>query len=336
MSKAIGGFFQLETAAQRPDSLWQHWLPADTVAVLTRYNARSAMHARLLALDCRRCWLPAYSCTALADAVPVTTETLFYPQDESLAPTAELFAQLQADDAVLVINYFGMPPTAATLARIQQHRHCHWFEDRAHSLAAGDSAWGDDVLYSPRKLCGVPDGGLLFARSRPTQIPGPASLPPPDHFAEPALLRLQEQVDSSTSHSFARYQQIEQAMRADDRAMSELSSAMLQSLPWRPLVQQRRQNYQFLQQQLVGISWLGELGEHTPSHFVIRHPDVEHLTNRLHQQKIYGQRHWRELAAPATFTQAHDLGQQLLSLPCDHRYDLDDMAAIVRALEPLL
>ncbi|HXQ46960.1 MAG TPA: hypothetical protein VN806_10110, partial [Caulobacteraceae bacterium] len=52
-----------------------------------------------------------------------------------------------------------------------------WIEDRAQAMDTGASDWGDVALYSPRKLVGVGDGGLLI---------GDEPLPPPFGRASPS------------------------------------------------------------------------------------------------------------------------------------------------------
>ncbi len=334
--RAIGGFFALELSATS-DHLLQHWTPPDTVGVIRRHNARSALHARLSALGARRLWLPAYCCPALAEAAPTGCSIQFYGQNAQLQPELSDFVKaLRSDDVVLLINYFGAPPAPRIRQWLASRADVHWIEDRAHSLAAGAKAWGNDVLYSPRKLCGVADGGLLFARARAAKLPAPATLPAPAGTHEAALQRLAVEQGQSRSDYYPIYQQQEQAMAVADCDISALTWRQLQALSWKGMAQRRRQNYRSLQQHLSRYSWLGDARGFVPSHFVMTHPAAGELTAALHQQGVYAQRHWSTLVAPASFTHAHQLSQQLLSLPCDHRYDADDMARIVQALRPWL
>lgn len=337
MNEAIGGFFALENLPAHRHPLLQHWTPPDSVATVFRHNARSALKARLTVLGCQRLWLPAYSCQALAEAVPDSASLHFYPQNENLQlDLAHLSAQLCPDDVVVVINYFGAPPARQTLDWRQTRSDIHWIEDRAHTLAAGDRAWGDDVLYSPRKLCGVPDGGLLFARKHEQAIPAEPHLQPPDDVATAALLRLQAGNEIELAVSYRHYQQQELAMRADDRAISELTLQLLRAIPWRAQLLKRRQNYRHLQHHLSHYSFLGAARHYTPSHFVIRHRQARSLAQRLQAVGIFAQHHWQQLAAPSMFTEAYELSTQLLSLPCDHRYGIEHMEKICRALAPWL
>ena len=334
--RGIGGFFALELPTAS-GNLLQHWLPADTVGTVRRHNARSALHARLSALGARRLWLPAYCCAALAEAAPADCSVRFYGQGKNLqADVPQLDRELRSDDAVVLINYFGAPPAARVRRWLASRADVHWIEDRAHSLASGRQAWGDDVLYSPRKLCGVADGGLLFVRRHATNLPMLPTLPAPGQTHDAALLRLAAEQGQHGIDFYSSYQRQEQAMTVTDNDISALSWQQLQTLGWKHMVQRRRQNYQLLQQQLSQYSWLGSARGFVPSHFVLAHPAADRLSSALHEHGIYAQRHWSPLAAPTSFTIAHQLSRQLLSIPCDHRYDADDMTRIVASLRPLL
>jgi len=331
----MGGFFALELPPSRRQSLLTHWAPPDATALVTRHNARSALRARLEALGSCRLWLPAYSCRSLAEAAPASCTVLFYPQDDRLQVIpAEMERRVLAGDVFLIIDYFGQTPDLAVRAWVARRPDVHWIEDRAHVLDGGQSAWGDDVLYSPRKVCGVPDGGLLYLRRRSEALPSAVTGAPPEHYADAALARLQER--TSPGLAYRCYVRQEQAMTADNRAMSELALGLLAALPWRPLVASRQRNYRYLQARLAHHSFLGPLGACVPSHFVLRVRQADKVSAGLRAVGIFAQRHWAELAAPEQFTAAHSLSRELLSLPCDHRYGAEHMLRMVQALEPLL
>jgi hypothetical protein len=57
------------------------------------------------------------------------------------------------------------------------------------------------------------------------------------------------------------------------------------------------------------------------------------LCATLTAKGIFPAIHWSDLPSPPTFLAAHGLASELLTLPCDHRYDADAMlrmADIVR------
>ena len=90
----------------------------------------------------------------------------------SLQSTADALLQgVRTGDAVLVVSYFGNPiaPSWCTLSR--QRPEIVWIEDRAQALWPNSNPMGSWVVYSPRKLIGVPDGGVLVRHGDPLEEP---------------------------------------------------------------------------------------------------------------------------------------------------------------------
>ena len=186
----IGGFLEIElpgTGAAR--SLRAHWkLPGPRRAFAT---ARSAFSVLLEALPSGSVFVPAYLCPEMSAVVPAARRH-FYPIDEELSPdVTHLVGRVLPGDVVLAVDYFGRTPSADFLAFVESHPRVWFVEDCAQSFAGPGSAWGDWQLYSPRKLVGVPDGGLLAARTERAKAIGLAESVPVDPARAANLARAQ-------------------------------------------------------------------------------------------------------------------------------------------------
>ncbi|WP_137936691.1 DegT/DnrJ/EryC1/StrS family aminotransferase [Chitinivorax sp. B] len=329
--RPIGGFFELELPAPQSGNLLAHW-QADALNSRWYANARSALAHLLRHKQCTRVWLPAYLCDALVDAILYAgCRVQFYPVDEQLHPDSNwLVSRINTGDAVLAIDYFGRSPNSLFRGLVQSRQDVIWIEDRAQAIDTGQPPWGTWQLFSPRKLLGVPDGGLLVGPQL-ADLPTPHGIPP-IHVS--AWLRREDSHGSRNSEWYGRFKQDEADMDIDLRPASKLTQHLLACTPAHTLIQARRQNYARYQAALPYMSFLGETRAFVPFGFVIRTPHADALWQHLIDQRIFAQRHWRELStAVEEFPVAHQLAGELLTLPCDHRLNNADVDRVIAAIQ---
>jgi hypothetical protein len=298
------------------------------------HNARSALNALLRLTSPHRVWLPAYICNEVAAAIPPQIPTLFYPLDGKLNPSVEfLDAHIMPGDHVLAIDYFGRPVTAEFSSLAARWPDVGWIEDRAHALDPGSARWADWVLLSPRKLVGVPDGGILVEGRKPLPALNPVSLGD-FSFALPAIERFEDPDDACNDRWYPRYVDSEQSMSIGIEAISRMSLTLLDAIPAESDCVIRRSNYQCLHERLARWSLFPESAiSFVPMGFPIQVPSAVELAEKLRQHRIFAARHWAHLPSdPREFPTEHQLAQQLITLPCDYRYQgaqMQHMADVV-------
>lgn len=322
----IGGFFGLEPAtraAQPP--------PLEPGSRLEFWNARAALAHLLAVKQIRRVWLPAYICRAAAEGASADgREVRFYAAGERLAPDGrDLARDLRAGDAVLGVDYFGSP--AGALPRLKpDFADVVWIQDRAQGLWPDAAPWADHVLYSPRKVVGAPDGGVLVSRDAP--------LPPPRWAddgdlsrLEPARLRAEDPEGRRNHVWFPAYQAAEAAMSCEPRPMSALSRDVIDGLDLATIAERRRRNAEALLARIgdAALFAADRLLGGVPFGVPVLTADAGGVARRMAERRVFCARHWADLPSPAeAFAAEHELSQRLLTLPCDHRYDAADMARV--------
>ena len=119
--------------------------------------------------------------------------------------------------------------------------------------------------------------------------------------------------------------------------MSQLTLSLLRAADARSLARARRANWRCLQAMLAPFAaWRGAPGP-APFGYVVRVPDAGRTQAQLAAQGVFAQRHWARLPSPPRrFPDAHRLARQLLTLPCDHRYDARAMRAVARVVRKCL
>jgi dTDP-4-amino-4,6-dideoxygalactose transaminase len=232
----------------------------------------------------------------------------------------------------LAVDYFGRPAEPDFVSLVRSRPDIGWVQDCAHSLGT-DPAWGDWLLYSPRKVIGVPDGGILVAQHE--DLPNLPTVAGTDFaFALPSIERFEDRGETDNQRWYAHYVQAEAAMTAGAQAMSRLSLELLQSADVGIDGDLRRKNYAILNARLREQAFFRDARiSFVPLGFPIRVRSAVTLAEQLAQKRIFAARHWRSLPSDASiFADEHRLARELLTLPCDYRYGEPEMHRVADAV----
>lgn len=327
----IGGFLGIDLPPGHAGSLRRQWRLGGVERAFT--NARSALKALLDAIPGGVVWLPAYLCPEFGSVVPVPRRR-FYPLDHAFSPDAAFLEHaVAANDIVLGVDYFGRPPQAAFLDYVAARPGAWFIEDCAQALDTGRAPWGDWQLYSPRKLVGVPDGGILVACSgRAAGVSTAASVGGP--FADAVELarshwsRFEDAGEASNTAWYALHQAKERGLGVSSRRISRLTWELLDVLDAASIGAARRRNFAVLAAALSAHAALDELSpSFAPLGFPVRVPIGlrDQVRTLLHRDRLFPAVHWETLLAPPEFAREHAWAATLLTLPCDHRYSAAQM-----------
>jgi len=328
--RIIGGMFGLEVPTGCTSA-------ADAVAtqgVLALVNARSCLWwvIRQVAPTC--VWLPSYLCAAVTEAVArAGAPHRFYAVDRDLrtAPDAAL-RDVKPGEMVVAIDYFGFP-TASLVLQFAKARGAWTFRDAAQVLfPETETTEADFTAYSPRKFLGLPDGGLLRITG---QLDASARelTPPPSDWWLAAFRAAQCRRDADlhggdNSSWFPIFKEVEDRQPTGAYRMSELSAALL-ARGWSPAAVRERRvaNYRCLAGLLAKMALFPELPTGViPLGFPVRVRGRDRIRERLFAWKIFPPVHWPlEGVVPAEYAANHQLAREIMTLPCDQRYEPADM-----------
>ncbi|RXN92587.1 hypothetical protein C7R54_02185 [Achromobacter aloeverae] len=267
--------------------------------------------------------MPFYICDAmLAPIRALGIEIAFYTLDEQLAVSKEVTPR--ATDCLLYVNYFGIcgQQTTQLLRRIAPEQvildHSQAFFCEPKECLA--------TIYSPRKFFGIPDGGLLVSSA----IAEDVVLPEDDSM--PRTAHLLKRLAYDAERGYADFQASE-ATLADTRprAMSTLTQRLLSAVDTSGARARRNENFRILHDHLGHLNLLNvQLPTiDGPLCYPFVTSDVG-LREALMQDRIYAATYWPEVLTrcpPGTIESR--LVRNCLPLPCDQRYDRNDMERIV-------
>jgi dTDP-4-amino-4,6-dideoxygalactose transaminase len=263
----------------------------------------------------------------------------FYAVDEHLnVANGQWLEQIWPRDMIVFIDYFGFNQWSS-FGNEARERGAWVVEDACQAMLNEDFCPASHyVICSPRKFVGVPDGGILLA-------PSGAVLPEPSHMPAPAQWWLDALAASALRAEFDRhggdrkwydlFRKTELAAVAEPHRMSELSTLLLQTIDYGKIRRRRRENYEYLARELKVFAILPDLPSGVvPLGFPVRLRDRDGIRGELFASAIYPPIHWLlDGVVPVEFKASHQLASQILTLPCDQRYDESDLNQMVAVIK---
>jgi dTDP-4-amino-4,6-dideoxygalactose transaminase len=331
--RPIGGFLGLEFPAG-PGGLRRIWGASEPS--LSFVNARSAFASLVKAAPSPRVWFPAFICPEFVDAVP-EQKRRYYPVGENLSPIVSVLeTKVRPGDLVLAVDYFGRPPGAAFLDYVAGNGDVIFVEDCAQAMNTAEQPWGSWRLFSPRKLVGVPDGGLLVRCS-----PAAAAITPSPSttidareatdLAAPQLTRFEDENEVHNDVWHRLNQEKERRLSVSTQRMSRLTWTLLGLLEPEKIGDIRRRNFAVLADRLREWALFKERApQFVPLGFPVLLERRQQVRELLHKHRIFPAVHWERLPSPRDeFPAEHALASRILTLPCDHRYNVADMERVI-------
>lgn len=334
-SAIVGGFFGLEPpdCCGEADSVLARWVGAEGWTGF--HNARSGFAWLVRSLAPGTVWMPSYLCADMD--VPTDAVKRRYRVDSSLRLADPDFeATLASGDMVVAVAYFGAPVCERLRRIARRRRDVTWVEDRAQALVIDDADGVADAwrLYSPRKLMGVGDGGLVVG---PVDgLPAPELAAPPPSSLAAAAARAEAKTRRAVEAAYRLFVGIERDHAVANLSMAEPTRIRLSSIAWSPMARRRRENFAVLDgllqdhaapvaERLRGI--LAPFG--LPLSLPKRRDEV---AARLAADGLFCAVHWRDLGGGPADATAGGVRDAMLTLPLDHRYGPEDMSRLGNAV----
>lgn len=337
--RLIGGFFELHEPEGAPpeESILGRWTARRRFVAFV--NARSALAALIEMVEPPHVWLPTYICADVV-AGSWSHRARFYPIDEICNPDIQtLERDTIPGDFVVAVDYFGRPPGREFCAFAQRRRDLQFIDDRAQALDPRVQPWADWCLYSPRKLIGVADGGILVAERPDRALPKPSLPGDVVHLWSPSLLRYEDVSETDNETWFASYRAKEAAMPTGGQEMTRLTSWILSRSSLEGLAECRVRNWRLLDKYLQRWRAFDCGADAVPFGYVITvSPSARsEILKALHSDGIFAAIHWPHLAAQdIAESLLEGFHRRIVTLPCDHRYDESVMRHLAEKVTDLL
>lgn len=310
MNKLIGGYFELEL----PETFRLH----EDIGIGFVNLGRTGLVLIAQARHYRKVWIPDYVCPVVPESLAKAgIGSSVYSINQELEPVS--LPVLSDGEGLLYVDYFGV-----------KGAYCRQLEKSIGSRLILDltqayyyrPASDIDGFNSARKFFGVPDGGLVFGNQLPWK-----NLPPSLSWS--GCEHLLRRLDCDVSGGYTAFQTNEEAMRQWPCAqMSQLTQRILSSIDVGHMRDIRRENFVALHEKLRTTNELTvALDDGVPLCYPYLVTYGAILKKRLIANKVFTPTFWPHLAS-STRTMSR-LISDLVCIPCDQRYDVQDMVNVI-------
>ena len=185
-----------------------------------------------------------------------------------------------------------------------------------------------DTIYSCRKYFGVTDGSYLYTNCKKNLNIGE------DYSADRIsyLLKRYETNASDNYHLF--YENEIKIDNLEINYMSKITKNILKSLNYKKIIKIRNKNFNYLQKNLRKINKLKVNNNIGPYMYPLLIENGEKIRKKLQENKIYISKLWPEFKKIENISAEleRSLANNILPIPCDQRYNIEDMEIIIKIL----
>jgi hypothetical protein len=290
-------------------------LPWETEeSVLYLANARSALFIIADLVAPSTVWMPSYYCPSMLDAFQ-NHNVKFYSVDENLHANLGSIDSVEGD-IVVGIDYFGFP-TSHRVIEYARKRKCRTVEDCSHCIFLSDfSCHADFVIFNLRKFFPVPDGAILLCMGDDKLI---CSLQDHEWFCD-NLKAMTKRLRNEKTNWYELSQLAKKDAPVGYYSMSTYTKMTFQQINITEACSKQKRNYVRLLNGLKDICLFKNEPVYAPVGFPIVVENRDELRHNLFDKKIYPPIHWEI---------DHPLSKKIMTLPCDYRYDVEDMDFIL-------
>lgn len=309
----IGGYFGLEICEKSS-------FPFQDPILLN--SARSCFEYILRSQKVSKVWLPIFTCDVMLE--PLTRLNIdfeLYSIDENLEIKQQ--PNIGNSDLLVYTNYFGIKDEYCR--EVFNSFSSNVVFDFSQSLFS-TAPPGSSSFFSPRKFFGLPDGGILVSDLRINDEL------PVDKTSHSRMSHLLIREDEDAQAGFEDFKRNDASLsgRPMER-MSSLTHKLLVGADFEFSKQRRRENFAKLHNELGGTNLMRiATNDDTVALCYPYWSSDTSLRQKLIDNRIYVPTYWPNVFEWCDSVQLEfHLASEILPLPIDHRYSIEDMNTIL-------
>ncbi len=308
--KSIGGYLEL-------DSYTNEIFHKNAVALNC---GRNCLEYAIVAHNIKKIKLPYFLCSSVRNKCDkIGIETSFYYIDESFLPSKDI--ALEKDEWLYIVNYYGIINNDIMQKLISKYSnrvildysHCFFIPPIKKSI----------TIYSCRKFFGVPDGAYIYIDKKvDVNIPLDVSYKRMNYLLGRYEL---------TAEPFYKEYVENNKMFANEpmKKMSKLTENLLRGINYEFVEKKRSSNFIVLNELLKDVNQLNLQNILGAYAYPLLLPNGAEVRNKLIEKKIYVPTLWgNALEYIEKSSLEYYFINNILPLPCDQRYNDNDMEYI--------
>lgn len=320
--KAIGGYFEL--ADYEEGGVFPH---QDGILLNTGRNSLEYILRSIGMVE--HIYLPYYTCEVVLEPInKLHIPYTYYHINQQFEIVDDI--QLKEGEYIIANNYFGIKD--AYIQQLAERYGNHLIVDCAQAFFAKPIP-GIKCFYSTRKYVGVADGGVAYFGHLPDNRMEVNEIERSDEHDSHLLKRKQFGAEAG----FADFQANEKNLDNQPiRWMSVNTKWILEHINYDKVIARRRENFQYLHDALIAKNQLQlPLFDSfvCPMVYPFMMETKRNFRKELIENKVFVARYWPNVERVASFEMEVVLANDIVPIPCDQRYDTDNMQRIIEILK---
>ncbi|WP_234119742.1 hypothetical protein [Clostridium hydrogenum] len=314
-NKEIGGFFELELSNN--GEYHQNAIKLN--------NGRNCLLYILKAKNYKKVYLPYYICNSVIQILKKSNIIYeFYSINQDFKPNFN--KSLQNDESLLYVNYFGIN---IENVKLLLNTYKNVIIDNTQAFFQRPIK-NEDTFYSARKFFGVSDGGYLYTDKKLEE-----SIDLDESYKR--FQHMLKRIDNDTAKdSYSIFKENEKILGNEDiKFMSNLTKRVLASINYDNIKKIRNDNFMFLHENLCKYNEIYIKNQKLDAPMV--YPfliNKNGLREFLIKKNIYIATYWKEVLNRVSRGYfEYKLVKNLIPIPIDQRYNIDDMKIIIKNID---
>ena len=315
--KEIGGYFQLELNPQTAPFPHDNGIRVNT--------GRNALEYILKVMGVKSLYIPYFTCDVVLEPLEkLGVDTHYYHINQQLELAESIC--LTEGKYLLYTNYYGIKDAYVT--QLASRYGEQLIVDNAQAFYAPYHK-GTQTFYSPRKYVGIPDGGIVYTTSKKVvELEADCSFDRCSH--------LLKRHDLGARAGYADFKENSAKLKMQPiNQMSALTQALMYSIDFKSVKQQRRTNFQQLHKVLGESNGLAipSLDSFACPMVYPYYASDANLKKKLIDNKVFVATYW-----PNVFQWCHSeyleyqLTDKIIAIPIDQRYGSKEMERIIQII----
>ena len=313
--REIGGYIELDN----------YQLPMLHENGIALNCGRNALAYLFISKSIKKIKLPYFICDSVIGVCGREgVEISYYHIRMDFRPHEDL--EINENEWLYLVNYYGQMSNEEILAYVSKYKRV--IVDQAQDYFANPIP-NVDSLYTCRKWFGVADGAFLYSDSRIDR-----EIPLDESFDRMRFLL--GRYERSANEFYAEYSENNSLFAIEPiKRMSRLTKNLLHGIDYKVVKQKRLENFKYLHENLACVNKL-KLKTGTFMYPLMIENGVT-IRKKLQQEKIYIPMLWPsvlKMAPPDSLE--YEMAEDILPLPIDQRYGLEDMEYMINTIKALL
>lgn len=284
-------------------------------------NGRNCLAYLLHAKKINKLFIPFFMCDCISDVCKqYGVEVVYYHIDKNFLPINVL---LKNDEWILIVNYYGQLTDEQIVSCKKKYE--RMILDNTQAYFA-ERIRGVDTFYSCRKYFGVSDGGLLYTDKEIEVNERDVSYD--------RMNFLFGRFEKSASEFYSMFEKNENYIDGQTlKKMSYVTENLLRGIEYAKVKKIRTANFTYLHDKLGSINKLELFIPQGAFMYPLLIDNAPEIRKCLIEKKIYIPRLWPNVVESVKKEWIeYSFAMNILPIPCDQRYTIEDMEYIYRTI----